>query len=126
MSLHFGTEVKGRGGAWHPTARRPRLIYLAAIVTALAVINAMALWGDTVAHRGEAILQLSTGLGAVACGIVMARRMSGTARWWRLFFVAALVCWLLGQVLWWTDPAGWRRLQRALRTWRLLRSLWSR
>ena len=84
----------------------PRLIYLAAIVTALAVINAMALWGDTVAHRGEAILQLSTGLCAVACGIVMAWRMSGTARWWRLFFVAALVCWLLGQVLWWTDPAG--------------------
>jgi diguanylate cyclase (GGDEF)-like protein len=86
--------------------RRPRLIYLAAIVTALAVINALALWGDTVAHRGEAILQLSTGLGAVACGIVMARRMSGTARWWRLFCVAAVVCWLLGQVLWWTDPAA--------------------
>ncbi len=105
--------------------RRPRLIYLAAIVTALAVINAMALWGDTVAHRGEAILQLSTGLCAVACGIVVAWRMSGTARWWRLFCVAALVCWLLGQVLWWTDPAG-GRLQRALRTWRLLRSLWSR
>ena len=69
--------------------RRPRLVRLAAVVTALAVINAMALWGDAMAHRGEAILQLSTGLGAVACGIVMARRMSGKARWWRLFFVAA-------------------------------------
>ncbi len=87
-------------------ARRPRLVLLAAIVTALAVINAMALWGDAVAHRGEAILQLSTGLGAVACGIVMARRMSGTARWWRLFFAAAAVCWLLGQVLWWTSTGG--------------------
>ena len=89
-----------------PDDRRPLLVPLAAIVTALAVINAMALWGDAVAHRGEAILQLSTGLGAVACGIVMARRMSGTARWWRLFFVAAAVCWLLGQVFWWTSTGG--------------------
>ena len=86
------------------SAKRPRLIF-AAIVTALAVINAMALWGEAAAHRSEAILQLSTGIGAVACGIVVARRVSGTARWWRLFCVAALVCWLLGQVLWWTDSA---------------------
>lgn len=85
---------------------RPRLIYLVAIVTALTVINAMALWGVTAAHRGEVILQLSTGLGAVACGIVVARRVSGLARWWRLFYVGGLACWLFGQVLWWTSTAG--------------------
>lgn len=88
-----------------PNGRRSRLILLAVIVTALAVINAMALWGHAIAHRGEAILQLSTVLGAVACGIVVARRVSGTARWWRLCIVTALVCALFGQVLWWTNAA---------------------
>ncbi len=87
------------------TAKRPRLIF-AAIVTALAVINAMALWGEAAAYRIEAILQLSTGIGAVACGIVVSRRMSGSARWWRLFFAAGLACWLIGQVLWWTSARG--------------------
>ncbi|WP_006245563.1 putative bifunctional diguanylate cyclase/phosphodiesterase [Mycolicibacterium tusciae] len=88
-----------------PNARRP-LVYLAAFVAALAVINAMGLWGHSAAHRGEAALQLAAGLGAVACGIVVARRVSGSARWWRLAYVAAIVCWLVGQVLWWTDSAG--------------------
>jgi len=89
-----------------PNARRPRLIAIAGIVTALAVINAMAPWGHAAAHRGEVILQLITSLGAVVCGIVMACRMRGLARWWRLFYIAGLLCWLIGQVLWWTDRAG--------------------
>nr|WP_254849053.1 EAL domain-containing protein [Mycobacterium sp. GA-1841] len=32
--------------------------------------------------------------------------MSGAARWWRLLYVAALLTWLAGQVLWWTHGEG--------------------
>lgn len=80
---------------------RPRLT-LFVLVTALAVINALALWGPQAAARGEAILQLSTGMGAVVCGLVVARRVRGASRWWRLLYVSAMVCWLTGQILWWT------------------------
>jgi diguanylate cyclase (GGDEF)-like protein len=82
------------------------LTYFSAIITALAVINALALWGDAVARRGEAVLQLSAGLAAVVCGVVVARRVRGAARWWRLLYVAAVGSWLVGQVLWWTDTTG--------------------
>ncbi|MCV7150304.1 putative bifunctional diguanylate cyclase/phosphodiesterase [Mycolicibacterium pyrenivorans] len=79
---------------------RPRLT-LFVLVTVLAVINALALWGHQAAVRGEAILQLSTGMGAVICGLVVARRVRGASRWWRLLYVSAMVCWLIGQMLWW-------------------------
>lgn len=86
--------------------RRTRLALIAVVVTALAVFNAMALWGIPAAHRGEAILQSITTIGAVAYGVVMARRVSGAERWWRLLYLAGLACWLAGQVLWWSDTSG--------------------
>ncbi|MFI5507959.1 putative bifunctional diguanylate cyclase/phosphodiesterase [Mycobacterium sp. NPDC051804] len=94
--------------------RRLRLIDLAVVVTALAVINAMAFWGEEVAHRGEAILQLTTGLVAASWAIITAWRVSARARWWRLVFAAAAVCWLLGQVLWWTSASGVVRVGASL------------
>ena len=72
-------------------------------VVLVVSVNALTLWGDEAARRGEAILQLSTGLGAVVCGLVVARRVSGPARWWRLLTAAALASWLVGQVLWWSS-----------------------
>ncbi|OBG85800.1 diguanylate phosphodiesterase [Mycobacterium sp. E802] len=75
-------------------------------VLVAAGVNALALWGPGVAYRGEAVLQLCTGLVAVVCGVVVAARMSGAARWWRLLYVAAVLMWLVGQVLWWTHGAG--------------------
>ncbi|MGE2834809.1 putative bifunctional diguanylate cyclase/phosphodiesterase [Mycobacterium sp. SMC-4] len=82
-----------------PRVRRPRLVLIAG-VSALAVINALALWGDEVAERGEAVLQVATALGAAVCGMWAARRVRGLARWWRLLFVGALLTWAFGQVLW--------------------------
>ncbi|WP_197382122.1 putative bifunctional diguanylate cyclase/phosphodiesterase [Mycolicibacterium mengxianglii] len=96
---------QGRSGLVAITHYRPWL-YLSAVVTALAMINALALWGVDVAERGEAVLRSATGLGVVICGIVVGWQMSGKARWWRLLYAAATALWLLGQVLWWTDSAG--------------------
>ena len=68
----------------------------------MACVNALALWGDDAARRGETVLQLGTGLGAVVCGVVVALRVSGAARWWRLALAVALAAFLVGQILWWS------------------------
>ena len=81
-------------------------IGLFVIVTLLACINALAPWGDEAARRGDTLLQLGTGLGAVACGLVVARGKNGMARWWRLLLVAVLAAFLAGQILWWSGGAG--------------------
>lgn len=97
--------VAGEGGPVSTTRHRPRL-YLAGLVALLAVTNAVAPWGPAAAARGEAALQLGTGVAAIVCGVVVARQVRGLARWWRLIYAAALACWLFGQVLWWTGAAG--------------------
>ncbi|MCB0948495.1 MAG: EAL domain-containing protein [Mycobacterium sp.] len=81
-------------------------IWLFVIVALLACVNALALWGDEAARRGETLLQLGTGLGALACGLVVALRLRGMARWWRLILVAMLAAFLGGQVLWWSSGAN--------------------
>ncbi|MGD9618459.1 MAG: putative bifunctional diguanylate cyclase/phosphodiesterase [Mycolicibacterium sp.] len=48
------------------------------------------------------MLQLATGLGAVACGLFVALRKSGVARWWRLLLVVVLTAFLVGHILWWS------------------------
>ena len=48
------------------------------------------------------MLQLGMGLGAVVCGVVVALRVSGAARWWRLALAVALAAFLVGQILWWS------------------------
>jgi diguanylate cyclase len=72
---------------------------------ALAAGNALALWGDAVARDGELILKVAAGVGAIICGLAVARQVSGTDRWWRLVFVVALVSWVSGQTLWWLGLA---------------------
>lgn len=85
---------------------RRRLLVLAGVIL-LAAVNAMAFWGDPVAHTGALILQIGVGVGAIICGVTVARRRHGIERWWRLLFVAALVFWVIGQLLWRLDVAGW-------------------
>jgi len=85
---------------------RRRLLVLAGVIT-LAAVNAMALWGDSAAETGALILQIGAGVGAIICGITVARRQHGTERWWRLVFVAALVNWALAQTLWQLHMADW-------------------
>ncbi len=104
----MGTPELGsaRGGKERSIKAYHLRIYLFVFVVLLVSVNALALWGDEAARRGEAILQLSTGLGAVVCGVVVALRVSGAARWWRLLAAAALLSWLAGQAFWWSSGAG--------------------
>ena len=85
---------------------RLRLLVLAGVFT-LAAVNAMALWGKSVAGVVEHVLQVGVGVAAIVCGLAVARRQRGTERWWRLVFVAALVNWVLGQTLWRLHVADW-------------------
>jgi diguanylate cyclase (GGDEF)-like protein len=90
------------------TVGRSRLRLLALTgVTTLAALNAMAFWGDSTADTGALILQIGAGVGAIVCGVTVARRQHGTERWWRLVFVAALVNWVIGQTLWGLRIADW-------------------
>lgn len=82
----------------------PRLLVIVG-VPVLAVVNAFAFWGEETARLGEFVLQVATALGAAVCGIVVARRLTGMSRWWRLLYVVALSTWVVGQILWWTGGA---------------------
>ena len=84
------------------TERSRARLYIFGGVTLLAAVNALALFGGRVAHRGETFLQLATGLAAIICGLVVARRVTGASRWWRLLYAFGVGMWLFGQVLWWT------------------------
>ncbi|WP_081287985.1 putative bifunctional diguanylate cyclase/phosphodiesterase [Mycobacterium asiaticum] len=84
---------------------RPR-VYIFGVVTLLVAVNALAPWGQQVAHRGETILQLCTGLAAIICGVVTARRVRGMSRSWRLICALGVALWLFGQTLWWTGGTG--------------------
>ncbi|MGU3499390.1 putative bifunctional diguanylate cyclase/phosphodiesterase [Mycobacterium sp. C31M] len=76
-----------------------------ALVIVAIVVNASVPWGDAAAHRGAFLLQMCTSGGAALVGLVVALRMSGTARWWRLLYVVALVAWVAGEILWWAGVA---------------------
>lgn len=81
--------------------RRYRLaIGLVVVVAGLVVVNGMALWGDRFALWIDDALQLSAGLSAVVCGLVVARRFNGPQRWWRLLIVLGMIGWSTGQVIW--------------------------
>ncbi len=62
---------------------------LFAAVLLLLVVNALAPWGDIAAHQVYVVLQAATGVGAMLCALVVVRRVSGTARTWRLFVIAS-------------------------------------
>ncbi|MCK0174762.1 EAL domain-containing protein [Mycolicibacterium sp. F2034L] len=81
-----------------------RLILFSGVLL-LWTVNALAFHGDALAGRVAAGIQFVVTAGAVICGLVVARRMSGILRWWRLLIAAGLACWLFGEVLWWTRRA---------------------
>ena len=73
---------------------------LFAAVSALLCVNALAPWGQQTAQWIFTALQATIGVGAIVCGLVVARRMHGLARAWRLVVVAAFVSSLIGDVVW--------------------------
>lgn len=76
-----------------------RLGLFVAVLLVLCV-NALTPWGDDAAGWVNAALQISTGLGALVCSVVAARRSNGVARAWRLLVAAALTSWLVAEVIW--------------------------
>jgi diguanylate cyclase (GGDEF)-like protein len=74
---------------------------LFATVTALACLNASPLYGDDAARWVALLLQSVVGLGAMIAAVVVARRVTGVSRWWRLLVIAAMTSWLVGELFWW-------------------------
>lgn len=72
-------------------------------VALLVLLNALAQWGQEPAQRIAAALQTATCVGAVIYGLVIARRTHGVARGWRLLAIAALICLLAAELVWWTS-----------------------
>jgi diguanylate cyclase (GGDEF)-like protein len=81
--------------------RRYRLaIALVVVMAALVAVNGLALWGDRFALWVDDAMQLGTGLTAVVCGWLVARRVKGSQRWWRLLIVIGMFGWSCGQFVW--------------------------
>lgn len=76
-------------------------LWLFVFIAFLAVLNVAAPWGDDLALRGQFLLRAVTAVGAVVCGVVVARQVTGSARWWRLLLCAGILAWLVGEALWW-------------------------
>ncbi|MGA5463763.1 putative bifunctional diguanylate cyclase/phosphodiesterase [Mycobacterium sp. NPDC050041] len=69
-------------------------------VLALASVNAPAPYGDQAARWVGVALQSAVGASAMVCAVVVARRVDGVARWWRLLVIGAMVSWLVGELIW--------------------------
>jgi diguanylate cyclase (GGDEF)-like protein len=83
------------------SVKRPQMrLGLFATVVALVCINALAPWGDAAARAGATVLQSSVGAGTVICGLVVARRVDGLSRYWRLLVVAGCLSYLLADLVW--------------------------
>ncbi|GLY34378.1 GGDEF-domain containing protein [Amycolatopsis sp. NBRC 101858] len=83
------------------TVRRyPVAALLVFFTVALVVVNGFAFWGDTFALWVDDAMQLSAGVGAVVCGVLVARRVRGHQRWWRVLVAAGMAGWSLGQCVW--------------------------
>ncbi|MEW5808856.1 MAG: EAL domain-containing protein [Actinomycetota bacterium] len=92
----------GEGGG--RTGLRVR-VALVVTTTVLLAANAFAPWGDQAARRVAAVVLCCTAVGAVCYGLFEARRVHGTARWWRVLAVGAIASLLAGQVSWWFAAA---------------------
>ena len=75
-------------------------IALVVVLAAMVAVNGLALWGDKPALWLDDAMQLGTGLTAVISGCVVARRVSGAQRWWRLLIAFGMAGWSAGQLVW--------------------------
>lgn len=84
------------------------------------MVNAVALGGYERASRVDSILQVCTAVVAVVYGLIVARRVSGSARLWRLLAVGAVACLALGEIAWWNRGSGIPPLTWVILYWLLL------
>jgi diguanylate cyclase (GGDEF)-like protein len=79
---------------------------LFAVTFVLLFVNALGLWSDQTADSVYTALQAMAAVGALVTGLVVARRVSGAARVWRLLVVAGFVSWLVAEILCVAAPAA--------------------
>ncbi len=87
------------------TGGRLRLGLFAATF-ALLFVNALGVWGEATAQWLYTALQGIAGAGALVTALVVARRVTGWARAWRLLVVAGFVSWLIAERLWGSGQAA--------------------
>ncbi|MBP2328335.1 diguanylate cyclase (GGDEF)-like protein [Kibdelosporangium banguiense] len=75
-------------------------VALVVVMAALVAVNGLALWGDRLALWVDDAMQLGTGLSAVVCGWLVARRVNGPQRWWRVLIAVGMFGWSCGQCIW--------------------------
>lgn len=85
--------------------RYPFFLGLVTIAVILVSVNASAPWGRDAARIGEVVLQAGVGISVMVCAAVVARRVHGVARTWRLLVLAAMASWLVAESLWWLSGA---------------------
>ncbi|MBB3603816.1 diguanylate cyclase (GGDEF)-like protein [Mycolicibacterium sp. BK556] len=79
-------------------SRRLRSGLSAAVVVA-AGFNALALWGQETAQRVQFVIEATLCVAALIVGIVVARRVTGLSRWWRVTLVVAIAVFLTAEFL---------------------------
>lgn len=76
------------------------------LLVALLLINAISPWPHEVARHIALTVGLATSLGWGLCGLVVARRMAGWSRRWRVLMSAGLLSMFVGEALWWAQGFG--------------------
>lgn len=80
-------------------------VSLVVAATVLLAVNSFAPWGEQAAHRVAAVVLCCSSLGAVCYGLLVAPRVRGASRWWRLLAVGAVASLAAGQLTWWFSGA---------------------
>ena len=76
-----------------------RLRYGLSAVVVAAAFNALALWGVTTAQRVQFVLETTLIVAALLVGLVVAQRVTGLSRWWRVSLIAAIATFLTAELL---------------------------
>ncbi|OCB36270.1 diguanylate phosphodiesterase [Mycobacterium malmoense] len=72
---------------------------LSIVAVAAAVLNALAPWGVATAQHVQFILEATLCVGALLVGLVVAVRVAGLSRWWRVALLAAISTFLAAESL---------------------------
>jgi len=86
------------------TGSQLRLGFFAGALMLLCV-NALSPWGEVTARQVSFAAKVSAGVAVLVCGLMVAWRVTGKARLWRVLGVATLLCHLVGDTIWWSSRA---------------------
>ncbi|OBH88965.1 diguanylate phosphodiesterase [Mycobacterium sp. E2989] len=97
-SVKIDRSYRGIGGALRFLS--PRMCFgLSALVLAAAAFNALGLWGLQPALRVQFVLEATLCVVALLAGLLVVRRVTGPARWWRVILLVAIAVFLTAEAL---------------------------